>query len=277
LHCNSSYFYILSHNKSESTFQTWTTPHPFYINLSTRAATFGGSVTATSFIGPLTGNVTGALTGNATSATSASTASQFATDNWTISEQYWQEPNSGTVGHGLHFRMTAGYGGPFSIYFQNRHIWIPPAGEYLKHSDDRLKINESVLTHCLSVIDKLSVESYNLPSANNIYEIGFIAQEVEAIHELKHAIYITDTREYKKDDQGNNTDEIISGFSDTRSLNYNAIFTFNVGATQELHKIVKEQQIKIEAQQNSIQTQQTRIETLETKVERLERLVESLV
>jgi hypothetical protein len=111
-------------------------------------------------------------------------------------------------------------------------------------SDDRLKFNERNLTNCLEIIDKLSPEIYDkgLNPENRHIEIGFIAQEVEEIPELSHCVSTLDTRHYQKDDNGEDTDVVLSGYEDLKYIDYTQIHTVSVGAIQELYKLVKDLQ-----------------------------------
>ena len=70
------------------------------------------------------------------------------------------------------------------------------------------------------------------PETPQSHQSGFIAQSVERIAELKHAIVGGET--------GGDGQETLRG------INYNAVFTYAVKATQELHEIAKAQQAKID-------------------------------
>ena len=70
------------------------------------------------------------------------------------------------------------------------------------------------------------------------HQAGFIAQDVQIIEELRHAVV------------GGEVDN--DGKESIRALNYNAVFTYAVKAIQELHGIVKQQQIQIDLQQKQI-------------------------
>ena len=105
-------------------------------------------------------------------------------------------------------------------------------------SDDRVKTNEQNLVNCLNVVNQLSPESYNKTiNGKSITEIGFIAQEVESIPELKEAVVTQN----------------FLGIEDYKSLNYNQIFTYNVGATQELFKLVQDLQAKVSLLQGNVE------------------------
>jgi len=64
------------------------------------------------------------------------------------------------------------------------------------------------------------------------HQCGFIAQSVAQIDELKHAVI------------GGEVDD--DGIASIRALNYNAVPTYAVKAIQELHNIVKAQQVQID-------------------------------
>jgi len=125
-------------------------------------------------------------------------------------------------------------------------------------SDDRIKHNEKNINKGLNVINKLQAKLYLKTSTlfdenGNIYdlnhnfnlnhdglpidasgdvlidvnkEIGFIAQEVFEIDELKHAVQEGD---WKPDASGNM-------YQDKFGLCYEEIFVYNVVATQELYR-----------------------------------------
>ena len=141
-------------------------------------------------------------------------------------------------------------------------------GSAVSGSDDRMKHNETNLTNCLSVIDKLSPEIYDkgYKIDDTRKEIGFIAQEVEQIPELESAVTKNDNRRYVNDDDGKPTDVLYYGFEDMRYLDYNQIFTYNVGATKELHKIVKSQQIEIDQLKAQLAAQQQQINEIMNRI-----------
>ena len=72
------------------------------------------------------------------------------------------------------------------------------------------------------------------------HQCGFIAQSVQQIDELRHAVV------------GGTVGE--DGKESLRALNYNAIFTYAVKAIQELHEIVKAQQVHINELQQLVRT-----------------------
>ena len=72
------------------------------------------------------------------------------------------------------------------------------------------------------------------------HQCGFIAQSVAQIDKLKHAVI------------GGEVDD--DGKESIRALNYNAVFTYAVKAIQELHEIVKAQQVQINELQHLIRT-----------------------
>ena len=81
------------------------------------------------------------------------------------------------------------------------------------------------------------VEHYTQETPQS-HQCGFIAQSVEKIDELK---YIVAGGEIGED-----------GKESLRGINYNAVFTYAVKAIQELHEIVKQQQIQIDSQKQQI-------------------------
>ena len=114
-------------------------------------------------------------------------------------------------------------------------------------SDKRLKFNEKKpLVNALNAINRLepveydqtqdSIDEYTSDTPQS-HQCGFIAQSVAQRDKLKHAVI------------GGEVDD--DGKEPIRALNYNAVFTYAVKAIQELHEIVKAQQVQI----NELQTQ----------------------
>ena len=104
-----------------------------------------------------------------------------------------------------------------------------------------MKFYDRPLTNELEVVNKLepveSDQTYNLvdrytPDAPPSHQCGFIAQSVQHIDELKHAVV------------GGELDE--DEHETLRSLNYNAILTYVVKTVQELSQLVKAQQLQID-------------------------------
>ena len=116
-------------------------------------------------------------------------------------------------------------------------------------SDSRLRFNSKSLTNGLTVINKLEpmeydqiyelVEQYS-PDVPQSHQCGFIAQSVEQIDELRHAVVGSQVGEVGK--------ELLRG------LNYNAILTYAVKAIQELSQTVKAQQVQIDELQAQLRT-----------------------
>ena len=116
-------------------------------------------------------------------------------------------------------------------------------------SDKILKFNGKPLSNALDVINQLEpveydpthdlVDQYTADTPQS-HQCGFIAQSVQSIDELKHAVV-----------GGQVGDD---GKESVRALNYNAIFTYAVKAIQELSQIVKAQQVQINELQAQIRT-----------------------
>ncbi|MFM7987669.1 MAG: tail fiber domain-containing protein [Candidatus Fonsibacter sp.] len=96
-------------------------------------------------------------------------------------------------------------------------------GTLVSASGKRLKFNEKPLTNALDVINKLEPAEYNqtydlvdqyTADTPQSHQCGFIAQSVQSIDELKHAVV-----------GGQVGDD---GKESIRVLNYNAIFTYAV-------------------------------------------------
>ena len=122
---------------------------------------------------------------------------------------------------------------------QNGNAFLRVNGAANFGSDDRLKHNEVNLVNAIDTINKLQPKlydktaemldrDYNGPLEEGTYnkEVGFIAQEVYEINELKEFVDVGD--------------EI-----NPWGINYNALFSYNIGATQELYKLVQAQQEQI--------------------------------
>ena len=116
------------------------------------------------------------------------------------------------------------------------HAGLYVAGPYTNSSDKRLKFNEKPLSNALNVISKLEPVEYDqtqclvgqyTPETPQSHQCGFIAQSVQKIEELRHAVV------------GGEVDN--DGKESIRALSYKAIFTYAVKAIQELHEILKQQ------------------------------------
>ncbi len=121
-------------------------------------------------------------------------------------------------------------------------------GTVTPSSDKRLKFNEKPLVNALGVINRLEAVEYDQTydlvdeytvEAPQSHQCGFIAQSVQQIDELRHAVV-----------GGKVGDD---GKESLRGLNYNAIFTYTVKAMQELHEIVKAQQVQINELREQLQ------------------------
>ena len=104
-------------------------------------------------------------------------------------------------------------------------------------SDKRLKCNEKPSVHAIGVINRLEPVEYDqtvslieqyTEDTPQFHQCGFIAQKVQQIEELKHAVIGGEIGE--------------DGKETIRCLNYNIVFTYAVKAIQELSDIVKQQQ-----------------------------------
>jgi hypothetical protein len=118
-------------------------------------------------------------------------------------------------------------------------------------SDDRLKHNETVIQNSLETIMKLSAENYDFGeegAGDYVKSSGFIAQEVEQIPELKHAVNLPNTE------------------SKYYSLNYEIIFTYAVSAIQELNTIVTTQATTISTLEAKLATQEAKLNALEARL-----------
>ena len=84
-------------------------------------------------------------------------------------------------------------------------------------------------------IDLIEQYTEDIPQ---FHQCGFIAQKVQHIEELKHAVVGGELGE--------------DGKKTIKGLNYNIVFTYAVKAIQELSDIVKQQQEQIDAQKQQI-------------------------
>ena len=99
------------------------------------------------------------------------------------------------------------------------------------------------MTNALKVIRQLEpveyeqtyalVEQYNEDTPQS-HHCGFIAQHVQQIEALRHAMLGGEVGEDGKDT--------------VRALNYNAVFTYAAKAIQELDQVAQQQQTQIDAQ-----------------------------
>ena len=115
-------------------------------------------------------------------------------------------------------------------------------------SDKRLKFNEKPLVNALNVVNILEpveydqtqdlVDEYTSDTPQS-HQYGFIVQSVAQIDKLKHVVI------------GGEVDD--DGKESIRALNYNAVFTYAVRAIQELHEIVKAQQVQIDELREQLQ------------------------
>ena len=121
-------------------------------------------------------------------------------------------------------------------------------GALVTASDKRLKFNEKPLVNALDIINRLEPveydQTYNLTDTYTedtpqSHQCGFIAQSVQQIDELRHAVI------------GGTVGE--DGKESLRALNYNAVFTYAVKATQELSQLVKAQQLQIDELKQQLQ------------------------
>ncbi|MFM7987834.1 MAG: tail fiber domain-containing protein, partial [Candidatus Fonsibacter sp.] len=140
----------------------------------------------------------------------------------------------------------------FSVWGSGERLRLTPSGvsvfgTFTNSSDKRLKFNVKPLTNALDVINRLEPVEYDqtytlvddyTPETPQSHQSGLIAQSVHTIDELKHAV------------EGGEVGE--DGVESIRTLNYNAVFTYAVKAIQELHEIVKQQQIQIDLQKQQI-------------------------
>ena len=103
------------------------------------------------------------------------------------------------------------------------------------------------LINAISVINRLEPVEYDqtidlieqyTEDTPQFHQCGFIAQKVQQIEELKHAVVGGELGE--------------NGQHTIRGLNYNIVFTFAVKAIQELSDIEKQQQEQIHTQKQQI-------------------------
>ena len=113
----------------------------------------------------------------------------------------------------------------------------------------RLKFNEKPLTNVLDVSNRLETVEYGqtkdltdtyTADTPQSHQCGFIAQSVQQIDELKHAVV-----------GGGIRDDCVESI---RYLNYNVIFTHTVKAIQELSQLAKAQQMQIDELQKQLRT-----------------------
>ena len=122
-------------------------------------------------------------------------------------------------------------------------------GTITPSSDKRLKFNEKPIINAWAIINRLEPVAYEqtyslvdqyTPDTPQSHQSGFIAQSVQQIDELKHAVI-----------GGESGDD---GKESLRGLNYNAVFAYAVKAIQELSQIVQAQQVQIYELQQLVRT-----------------------
>jgi hypothetical protein len=154
---------------------------------------------------------------------------------------------------GPYFEITAN--GPnqrLSLASQNEHIALySPSNKNIYHwanfqnvSDDRLKWDEApIATETgINVLNQLRPATYWKGNKIDVepieserrWEAGFIAQEVEQIPELQHAVAQVDVVDGKY-------------FDGMYTLNYGQIQPYHVAATQELYKLVQDLTVRLAA------------------------------
>ena len=250
--------------------------------------TIGGVKTFTNtIIGNVTGNVTGSVTGNAGTVTNGvyTSGDQTIDGNKIISGKLLFVSSSGTL-EMRHYNLSnnapsivIGKAGSdnilqISTWGVRRTLYISHPTQYaasetykldvngaikcssiLTSSDDRLKHNEKDISNCLYVLRKLKPRIYDktlvmkdicyngIIDEENVRECGFIAQEILKIDELKDFVK-----------GGDYLDESYNLIKSAYSFDYNSLFTYGMGAIQELD--IKYQQLEEKYQQLDIKYQQ---------------------
>ena len=113
-------------------------------------------------------------------------------------------------------------------------------------SDDRIKFNETLVSNGLDVINQVNVYKYDKvyelghTPENHPFkkEVGVIAQEIQQIPELVHAVSVNEVPAQFKDKAPNGV---------PMSVSYDQIHSYHIKATQELHALVQSLQSRIEA------------------------------
>ena len=138
-------------------------------------------------------------------------------------------------------------------------------------SDDRIKHNEVDVENPLNIIRLLNPQKYK--KTINMYqenyngdisgiwdwEVGLIAQDILKINDLSFCV--------KGGDKiSEETGELIE---EQYYLDYNSIFTYNVGATKELDNIVQNQQIEINEQKEKNLELENKVDILKNKLNEL--------
>jgi len=169
--------------------------------------------------------------------------------------------------------IRADNGGNFKFFYGNSPesasgttAHISPTGDYVKSSDDRLKHNEKTIEKALDTIMKLTPLEYdktvefldenfngNLDEQNIEYEksVGFIAQDINKIDELKYIVSIGDENK-------------------PYLLNYNGIWTYGIKAIQELKTEKDVLETKNSELENKVSTLETQYADLLARVAALE-------
>ena len=130
--------------------------------------------------------------------------------------------------------LIVGAGGASNVVYMSSHVRFQDGatiyGTQAVTSDDRLKHDETPLTDGLEVVRQLAPQRYtqtdtfDADPATGRTSVGFIAQEVQTIPQLTHAVHTADDR---------------------YSLSYNDLFTYTTRAVQELDALVQQQAAQI--------------------------------
>ena len=125
-----------------------------------------------------------------------------------------------------------------------RHMKFNGISFQTQPSDDRIKFNETLVENGLDVINKVNIYKYDKvyeighTPENNPYkkEIGVIAQEIQQIPELAQSVVVNEVPPKQEERFPNGV---------PMSVYYDQIHSYHIRATQELYKLVKEQQTLI--------------------------------
>ena len=189
----------------------------------------------------------------------------------------------------------------FWVAGRENHGKVYASGAFYDNSDDRKKHNETKVSNGLEIINKLIAKKYfksvDLKEASFDYEldnsgipittdtwmeeIGFIAQEIQKIPELKHCIsgeeYVNEVKKTYQKDASDNFIRDASGNKivekediikkpNSLSLRYNDLFVCNIVATQELHKEQQADKAEIAELKTKNTALENKVATLETEL-----------
>ena len=260
IHVNSNIFYILRGGTNSTSWTQVNGRWPLEINLTNNNATFGGSVTATSFSGPASTLLAHSYV-NQLNCYSSTYGAGYSTAALEIREYNLQSSNGGTeyaraprIGFHWGARVAS------QLVLESSGIIAcanNPGNDYQKFkcseilttSDDRIKTNERYINNATETLlklkpqiyDKGPIDSSTVVESETSVESGLIAQDVYYdTPELRHLVFydedakIPKQKPYVDKDPQKDPDYSMWG-SKSAGVNYNGFIAYLVKSIQEIH------------------------------------------